>query len=151
MYRSRKRHGAYQGTGKLYFGSKPTVKRLEFVVRIKDSTEGYKLAMRMQNAAARCENLPRSHITSSLVQMSESTRKLTNRRNVMATTMYFEETIHDQGSKATFDVELGRSSNYKEDSIYLTVDGKTVIMDRSTAKRFVEAVVAVGQYHGMID
>jgi hypothetical protein len=69
----------------------------------------------------------------------------------MATTMYFEESIRDQGDKATLDVELGRSSFYKEDSIYLTVDGKTVIMDRATAKRFVEAVVAVGQYHGMID
>ncbi|MFL9921597.1 hypothetical protein PQR75_40850 [Paraburkholderia fungorum] len=69
----------------------------------------------------------------------------------MATTMYFEETIRDQGDKATLNVELGRSSFYKEDSIYLTVDGKVVIMDRATAKRFVDAVVAVGQYHGMID
>ncbi|AOI72480.1 hypothetical protein [Burkholderia ubonensis] len=69
----------------------------------------------------------------------------------MATTMYFEETIRDQGDKASFDVELGRSSFYKEDSIYLTIDGKTVIMDRATAKRFVEAVAAVGQYHGMLD
>ena len=69
----------------------------------------------------------------------------------MATTMYFEETIRDQGDKAMLDVELGRSSFYKEDSIYLIVDGKTVVMDRATAKRFVEAVVAVGQYHGMID
>jgi hypothetical protein len=69
----------------------------------------------------------------------------------MATTMYFEETIRDQGGKATFDVELGRSSFYPEDSIYLTVDGKTVIMDRATAKRFVEAVVDVGRYHCMID
>jgi hypothetical protein len=82
---------------------------------------------------------------------SKTDRKSEQREEVMATTMYFEETIRDQGGKATFDVELGRSSFYKEDSIYLTVDGKTVIMDRSTAKRFVEAVVAVGQYHGMID
>jgi len=69
----------------------------------------------------------------------------------MATTMYFEETIRDQGGKASLDVELGRSSFYPEDSIYLTVDGKTVIMDRATAKRFVEAVVSVGQYHGLVD
>ncbi|CAB3803897.1 hypothetical protein [Pararobbsia alpina] len=69
----------------------------------------------------------------------------------MATTMYFEETIRDQGGKATFDLELGRSSFYLEHSVYLTVDGKTVIMDRATAKRFVEAVVDVGRYHGMID
>lgn len=60
----------------------------------------------------------------------------------MATTMYFEETVSDQGGKAKFDLELGRSSFYPEDSIYLTVDRKTVIMDYATAKRFVEAVVA---------
>ena len=69
----------------------------------------------------------------------------------MATTMYFQETIEDQGGKASLDVELGRSSFYPEDSIYLTVDGKTVIMDLATAKRFVDAVVAVGQYHHLVD
>lgn len=69
----------------------------------------------------------------------------------MATTMYFEETIKDQGGKSSLNVELGRSSFYPEDSIYLTVDGKTVIMDLATAKRFVDAVVTVGQYHGLLD
>ena len=69
----------------------------------------------------------------------------------MATTMYFEETVRDQGGKDAVDVEVGRSSFYKEDSIYLTVDGRTVIMDRATAKRFVEAVAEVGRYHGMLD
>jgi hypothetical protein len=69
----------------------------------------------------------------------------------MATTMYFEETVRDQGGKVSFDLELGRSSFYPEDSIYLTVDGKTVIMDRATAQRFVNAVMRVGEYHGLID
>jgi hypothetical protein len=69
----------------------------------------------------------------------------------MATTMYFDETIRDQGGKESLDVELGRSSFYPEDSIYLTVNDKTVIMDRATAKRFVEAVVSVGHYHRLID
>ena len=69
----------------------------------------------------------------------------------MATSMYFEETIRDQGGKESLDVELGRSSFYPEDSIYLTVDGKTIIMDRATAKKFVDAVVTVGQYHGFVD
>ena len=69
----------------------------------------------------------------------------------MATTMFFEETIKDQGGKTSLDVELGRSSYYREDSIYLTVDGKTVIMDLATAKRFVEAVASVGRYHGLLD
>ena len=69
----------------------------------------------------------------------------------MATTMYFDEVIHDQGGKSSFEIELGRSSYYPEDSIYLKVDGKTVIMDRATAKRFVEAVNSVGFYHGFIE
>lgn len=64
--------------------------------------------------------------------------------------MYFEETIRDQGGKDSLNIELGRSSFYPEDSIYLTVDGKTVIMDRATAKRFVDAVVSVGHYHGLV-
>jgi hypothetical protein len=69
----------------------------------------------------------------------------------MATTMYFEETVVDQGGKDQMEIELGRSSYYPEDSIYLNVDGKYVIMDRATAKRFVEAVSAVGRYHGFIE
>jgi hypothetical protein len=66
----------------------------------------------------------------------------------MATTVYFNEVIVDQGKEASIEIELGRSSFYPEDSIYLVVDGKTVIMDRATAKRFVEAVNDVGGYHG---
>lgn len=69
----------------------------------------------------------------------------------MATTMYFEEVVLDQGGDISMEVEIGRSSFYPEDSIYLTIDGKQVIMDRATAKRFVEAVVAVGSYHSFID
>lgn len=69
----------------------------------------------------------------------------------MATTMYFQETVIDQGGKHTMHVELGRSSYYPEDSIYLLVDGKTVIMDRATASRFVEAVQSVGRYHGFVE
>ena len=49
------------------------------------------------------------------------------------------------------DLEIGRSSYYPEDSIYIRVEGKTVIMDRATAKRFAEAVAAVGRYHGLLD
>ncbi len=69
----------------------------------------------------------------------------------MATTMFFQEKIQDQGKKEEMDLEIGRSSFYKEDSIYITVDGKSVVMDRATAKRFVEAVMSVGEYHGLID
>jgi hypothetical protein len=48
------------------------------------------------------------------------------------------------------EIEFGRSSFYPEDSIYLTVDGKSVIMDRATAKKFVDAVVELGAYHGFV-
>lgn len=69
----------------------------------------------------------------------------------MATTMYFEEEIRDQGGKTQMMVELGRSSYYSEDSIYLNVDGKLVIMDLATAKRFVDAVISVGHFHRLVD
>lgn len=69
----------------------------------------------------------------------------------MATTMYFEETVRDQGGETSFDIEFGRSSYYPEDSIYLTVDGKTVIMDLAMAQKFVDAVVSVGHYHGLLE
>jgi hypothetical protein len=69
----------------------------------------------------------------------------------MATTMFFEEVIADQGGKTSMDFEIGRSSYYPEDSVYIRVDDKTVIMDRATAKRFVEAIVSLGQYHGLLD
>lgn len=80
---------------------------------------------------------------------SESDRSI-HRRLILATTMYFEETILDQGGKISLDIELGRSSYYPEDSIYLKVDGKTVIMDLATAQRFVGAVMSVGHYHGLV-
>ena len=69
----------------------------------------------------------------------------------MATTMFFKETVVDQGEKTSMKIEIGRSSHYKEDSIYIDVDGKLVIMDRETAKRFVNAVADVGRYHGFLD
>lgn len=69
----------------------------------------------------------------------------------MATTIYFEEEIRDQGGKAQMMVEIGRSSYYSEDSIYLNVDGKLVIMDLATAKRFIDAVISVGHFHGLVD
>ena len=69
----------------------------------------------------------------------------------MATTMYFEETVEDQGDAESMKIELGRSSFYPEDSIYINVDGKTVIMDRAMAKKFVNAVADVGRYHGLLE
>jgi len=65
--------------------------------------------------------------------------------------MYFEEKIHDQGKKTEMDLEIGRSSCYEEDSIYIKADDNLVIMDRATAKRFVDSVVKLGIYHGFIE
>ncbi|HFF1654937.1 TPA: hypothetical protein ACGBIO_002651 [Providencia rettgeri] len=64
----------------------------------------------------------------------------------MATLMFFEEVLKDQGNKTSVELEVGRSSYYDEDSIYFVIDGKTVIIDREQAKRFVSAVADVGCY-----
>ena len=69
----------------------------------------------------------------------------------MATTMFFEETLKCQGGKEEMKIEFGRSSFYDEDSIYLNVDGKGIVMDRATAKRFVEAAAGVGRYFGFVE
>ncbi len=68
----------------------------------------------------------------------------------MTTTQYFEEVINDQGGKGSLRVEFGRSSFYSEDSIYLMVDDKSVVMDRKTAEKFVNAAVNIGHYHGFL-
>ena len=68
----------------------------------------------------------------------------------MATTSYFEETIVDQGGDISMDVEVGTSSYYQKPSLYLSVDGKEVIMDQETAKRFIKAVVDVGHFYGFV-
>jgi hypothetical protein len=74
----------------------------------------------------------------------------------MAHTTYFSEVIVDQGGKDKMNIEIGRSSFYAgcplpegtgEDSIFITVDDKHVVMDLATAKRFVDAVMSVGIYH----
>lgn len=69
----------------------------------------------------------------------------------MATTMFFEESVKCQGGKEEMEIEFGRSSFYDEDSIYIKVDGKSLVMDRATAKKFVEAAMGVGHYFGFND
>jgi hypothetical protein len=69
----------------------------------------------------------------------------------MATTTYFEKKIRCQGGKESMEVELGRSSYYPVDSIYLTVDGKSVVMNAKTAKEFVNAVAGVGRYFSLLE
>lgn len=69
----------------------------------------------------------------------------------MATTMFFEETVKCQSKKEDMDIEFGRSSFFEEDSIYLNVDGKKIVMDLATAKKFVQASSNVGKYLGLLE
>ena len=79
----------------------------------------------------------------------------------MATTCYFEKDIKDQEREDVLSVEFGRSSFYSgarldngsegKDSIYLNVDGKSVVMDLETAREFVNAAATVGRYFGILD
>jgi hypothetical protein len=45
---------------------------------------------------------------------------------------------------------VGRSSFYNEASLYIKVDEKMVILSNETAKRFIEAVQSIGQYHSLV-
>jgi hypothetical protein len=63
---------------------------------------------------------------------------------------FFEETVKCQVGKKEMEIEFGRSLFYGEDSIYLNVDGKGIVMDSATAKRFVEAV-GFGRYFEFIE
>nr|WP_321455048.1 hypothetical protein [uncultured Cohaesibacter sp.] len=79
----------------------------------------------------------------------------------MATTMYFEKEIKDQDKENSLFVEFGRSSYYAgcrledgsegQDSIYLNVNGSSVLMDVETAREFVNAAAQVGSYLGLFE
>jgi len=65
----------------------------------------------------------------------------------MATTCFFEKKkIRCVGGKDSLEVEIGRTSYYGDNRLYLEVDDKRVVMDEKTAKEFVAAVAAVGHY-----
>jgi hypothetical protein len=64
----------------------------------------------------------------------------------MATLCFFEETIRDQGGTTTMSFELGRSSYYDEDSLYMVVDGKAICVNRATATKICEAFDGVATY-----
>lgn len=67
----------------------------------------------------------------------------------MTTTVFFEDTVVCQSGKDEFYIELGRTSCVGEDSIYLNIDGKGVVMTREIARQFVDAVVETGCYLGL--
>lgn len=67
----------------------------------------------------------------------------------MATTMFFEEVLTDKEDKSkTFELEFGRSSYYRDNLIYLRIDGKGLIMNEATGRRIVEAMEELGFYLG---
>jgi hypothetical protein len=68
----------------------------------------------------------------------------------MATTMYFEETLRDQGGKndVAIELEFGSSTYYPKASIYLVVNGETVILDEATGRKLVDAMAMVAGYLG---
>lgn len=67
----------------------------------------------------------------------------------MATTMYFGEVLHDkEGSAAPIELEFGRSSYYRDNLLYITVDGKTVILSDQDGRRLCEAMASCASYLG---
>jgi hypothetical protein len=67
----------------------------------------------------------------------------------MATTAYFEETISDKKEKsAKIDLEFGRSSFYGENLMYITVEGKTVILDEKSGREIYDSMRKLGVYLG---
>lgn len=67
----------------------------------------------------------------------------------MATTMFFEQTVNDMEKKDTkITLEFGRSSFYRENLMYLTVDGKSVIVNEKTGREIFAAMQSLGSYLG---
>jgi hypothetical protein len=68
------------------------------------------------------------------------------RSGKVATLMFFDETIRDQGGKTEAKLEFGRSSFYQEDSLYIRFDDKFIVVDRATAKAICAEMERVARY-----
>ena len=65
----------------------------------------------------------------------------------MATTCFFEKKIRCIGGKDSMQVEVGRTSYYGTDGLYLKVnDEHQVVMNKKTATEFLAAVQGVWDY-----
>lgn len=64
--------------------------------------------------------------------------------------MFFEKTVRDkEKSEIGIDLEFGRSSFYDGESlVYLTIEGKTVIVDEETGREICEAMQSLANYLG---
>ena len=68
----------------------------------------------------------------------------------MATTMFFERVLTDEGGKTKMEIEFGRSSFYRKNLFYIVVDGKTLIMSDHDGREFCEQVQEAGIYLGYL-
>ena len=68
----------------------------------------------------------------------------------MATTMYFDETLVDAAALGEpMEIEFGRSTFLDgKPLIYLSINGKSILMDEAAGKRFVEVIGDLGDYFG---
>ncbi|PQJ12806.1 hypothetical protein CJD36_003415 [Flavipsychrobacter stenotrophus] len=66
----------------------------------------------------------------------------------MDTTVFFEENIKDAGGKnGEVHFEMGRSSYLNgKNLIYLSIDGKNLILDENTGRELVDAFNKIGHY-----
>lgn len=65
----------------------------------------------------------------------------------MATTMYFEETLRDKGGAGEpIDLEFGCSTYYGESLVHLVIEGKTLILDRTSGNQLLDAMGDLNTY-----
>lgn len=68
----------------------------------------------------------------------------------MGTTTYLDGTLYDQGDKAkSLEIDVGTTSYYGAGKqLYLTVEGRTVILDHASARELCDAFASVAAYLG---
>lgn len=69
---------------------------------------------------------------------------------ILATTMFFEQTIADKEEKhESYEVEFGRSSYYDgENLMYFSINGRSIIVDEKTGREIYDAINRLGSYLG---
>ena len=67
----------------------------------------------------------------------------------MATTVFFEKLLKDKvGEAQPVKLEFGRSSFTGENLLYVSIDGKPIIVDKATGREICEAMGNVATYLG---
>ena len=65
--------------------------------------------------------------------------------------MFFAGTVKDKKRDNSIELEFGRSSFYRENSLYLVVDGKHIVMDYAEAKKLINSMMDVAHRLGMVE